>query len=141
MGNIKPKTILNNFLKAYYKKDWGTMANLSQITWASNCRREPKVELEKSLGNILLLDYKVGNFIYNEKDVSFDIPYTATFKLDLLDQKAATYQCSAMVIKEVAPYKPNIKGQWGVNPISMLRRKLIGIRDDMKEEVKLCQNL
>ncbi|MHB8276361.1 MAG: hypothetical protein ACYDIA_01740 [Candidatus Humimicrobiaceae bacterium] len=132
MNDIKPKTILNNFLKAYYKKDWETMAKLSQITWASNCRREPVVELEKSLGNILLLDYKVGNFIYNEKDMSFDIPYTATFKLNLPDEKAATYQCSAMVIKEEAPYKPNIKGQWGVNPISMLRRKLINIKDEVK---------
>lgn len=128
MNGIKPKTILNNFLKAYYKKDWETMAKLSQITWASNCRREPKIELEKILGNILLLDYKVSNFIYNEKDIAFDIPYTATFKLDLLDRKSATYQCSAMVIKEEAPYKPSVKGQWGINPISMLRRKLIEVK-------------
>lgn len=133
MNDIKPKTILNNFLKAYHKKDWETMAKLSQITWASNCcRHEPAEELKRSLGNILLLDYKMGNFIYNKKDMSFDIPYTATFKLDLPEAEVATYQCSAMVIKEGAPYKPSIKGQWGVNPISMLRRKLIGIRDEVK---------
>lgn len=132
---MKPKTILNNYLKAYYKKDWGTMAKLSQITWASNCcKYEPVEELKRSLGNILLLDYKVGNFIYNEKDVSFDISYTATFKLDLPEEQAATYQCSAMVIKEEAPYKPSIKGQWGVNPISMLRRKLINIKDEVKND-------
>lgn len=120
----KPNTILRKYLKAYIKRDFKSMAKLTQITWASKSAN-PKEEIEKMLGNMILIDFEIGDFIYNKKEMAFDIPYIAKFKLDLPGEKIKSYSCSAMIIKETNPYKPNVRGNWGVNPISMLRRKLI----------------
>ena len=39
----------------------------------------------------------------------------------LIDNKKS----KARLLKEIRPYQPDINGQWGVNPISILTKNLI----------------
>ena len=103
---------VEKFLIAWQKKDWKKMKKYTQLTWRS-----------LHLNNVMLLeswfeykDLKKWEIIKTEfvgdacRDVSINIDYGEGIK-----------RIKARVLCEDEPYKPNIKGTWGVNPISCLK--------------------
>ena len=108
------KKVIRKFLTAWQKKDWVKMAKYTQLTWRSNHENNigwlESWFWEKNLKKweITKIEF-VGDAC---RDVYIDIDYGKEIK-----------KIKARILCEDAPYKPSIKGTWGVNPISCLKEK------------------
>lgn len=109
---------LQKFLEAWQQRDWAAMYSLSQKTWAT---RNDAAVLAGYFGKKDLERWSIGDAEMARPTV-FRLPMTLTFKLD---GQSFEVSASAMVLCEAGPYQPNPDGQWGINPISMLRQTVM----------------
>ena len=110
--NKEIKKIIEKFLINWRKKKWAKMARYTQLTWRNNHSNNTgwlegwfwKKDLKK--WEITKIEI-VGKAC---RDVYINIDYGKGIK-----------KIKARVICETGPYKPDIEGNWGVNPISCLK--------------------
>lgn len=97
------------FLEGWKGNRFHKMYGLCQITWKSN----------NDVKNLMyLLDKKLDSFevtkINEINDCMHDVSITVRIK-------RIEKQITARLLKEKAPFKPDVNGVWGVNPISLIR--------------------
>lgn len=110
------KNICSKFLKAWQDEDYESMKDLLQKTWTS--KQEDITENTKDLLKSHPVNkYEIQDIRYNNKanDV-LDLEIFADAKIKVSDK-----DISIRLVKEKAPYKPSEDGQWGINPISVLK--------------------
>lgn len=103
------------FLISWQKKNWSRMVKFTQKTWSSG-ESNPAETLEAWYGFKDLLGAKITKKTA-ESNVAVDITATIYYAFG---SEIKTKSITARVIREVAPYKPSPKGEWGVNPISTI---------------------
>jgi len=105
----KAKEILTNFLDAWVQKNYAKMYELTNITWKQN--------KDKKNVQLLLVEeiksYKIGN-IREYSPTVYDIDIKVIFK-------GKRKNLSARLICEIAPFSTSVGGEFGVNPISLIR--------------------
>ncbi len=121
MDRKDPKLVLETFLLALGNKQWDAMVSVSQTTWRST-RDNPVEEIEALLGWMDLMKFRVFAFypVHHESipkgamlDAKCFVEYrTATGSLE---QRNVLIRLAC----ESDTYKPDPKGEWGVNPISV----------------------
>jgi len=111
----KVKRVMEKFLISWKKKNWAKMVKYTQLTWRGAFRKNNARRLESWFGlknlekwEIIKIEF-VGDAC---RDVFVNIDYGKGIK-----------EIRARVICETGPYKPDIKGNWGINPISCLKEK------------------
>ena len=107
---------LASFIAAWKKRRWGEMAELCQITWIKS-RSEPIEEMRARFAWMRLNDAAIGE-VEEISPVTRDITVRVDFNFK---NGVASKTFKARVICEAAPFKPDVNGRWGVNPVSMLR--------------------
>ena len=109
------KKVIGRFLIAWQKKNWVKMAKYTQLTWRGTFHKNNARRLESWFGLKNLEKWEIINikFVGDAcRDIFVNIDYGKGIK-----------KIRAWVICETGPYKPDIKGNWGVNPISCLKEK------------------
>jgi len=112
--NRETKKIVGKFLANWKKKDWAKMAKYTQLTWRDSHKNNAQL-LEWWFGIKPLKKWKITDIkIIGDacRDIYIDIDYGEGMK-----------EIRARVICEVAAYEADVKGTWGVNPISCLKEK------------------
>lgn len=105
----KAKETLENYLEAWSKNDVKAMHELCQKTYkVSNTEFDLKKVTPAKLKEFTILE-----------GVS-DTPCVTDFEVELL-VKRAKKTAKARLVCEKAPFKPSEQGEWGVNPISLLK--------------------
>ena len=111
----KIKKVIEKFLVNWKKRNWAKMAKYTQLTWRGAFRKNNARRLESWFGLKNLEEWKITGieFVGDAcRDIFVNIDYGKGIK-----------EIRARIICEAGPYKPDIKGEWGVNPISCLKEK------------------
>lgn len=108
-----------DFLSAWQKKDWRLMLDNCQLTWVSN-KTDAVDALESMFGFKELQEFTIDQSSCVTPNVVEDI--SATIKYPMFSEMCVK-KIKARVICEISPYNPSSQGQWGVNPISVLREQ------------------
>lgn len=112
--NKEIKRVVGRFLTAWQKRDWVKMAKYTQLTWRTLHGDNAKL-LGSWFGlkNLNKWEITKTEFVGDACiDVFIDIDYGKGIK-----------KIKARVICETGPYEPDIKGKWGINPISCLKER------------------
>ena len=105
---------VSRFFEGWKNRDFKEVNKYIQKTWLTNSQKD---EFEKGLGHLELKDYHIY-----DKEVITDCREEIDFRADILFKgKIKNMYGKVNVICENAPYQPNPKGEWGINPISLLR--------------------
>lgn len=108
---------LTNFMNAWKDSNWSEMLKYTQKTWRS--RENNSIETLKNWFYLKdLLTFKVLK-INQISESCIDILLSIRYIFVDSDLKEAKVR--ARVICETGPYKPSKDGEWGVNPIGILR--------------------
>ena len=100
---------LTAFCDSWTRKDYKKMYQNCQLSWKS---KHSHAALKK------LIPVKIQSFeILEEREVS---PFVKSISLKVQIQGGQRELCGRM-LQEIEPYAPSDKGEWGVNPISLLR--------------------
>jgi len=109
--------LLTNFMNAWKANNWSEMLKYTQKTWRS--KENNNSELLKNwfyLKDLLTFKIlKINQISESCVDVLLSIRYVFG------DSKLKETKIRARVICEIEPYKPGKDGEWGVNPLSILR--------------------
>ena len=98
------------FLEAWKGRRWGQMLTFCQYTWRESYGRQRLKEMFKPLQ---LDEYEVNsNLIKGDCMVEVYCWYVIN---------GQPKRGKMRVICETAPYAPSLEGEWGVNPISVLK--------------------
>ena len=112
-----PIDTLTNFMNAWKDSNWPEMLKHTQKTWKS--KENNNDELLKNwfyLKDLLTFKIlKINQISSSCVDVILGIGYIFS------DSKIKEVNIRARVICETEPYKPGPTGEWGVNPIGILR--------------------
>jgi len=114
-----PEHALAEYVSAWKDQDWGRMASLTQKTWQSN-QNDPIGTLGDWYDFKDLKGFEISNIntVSNTMtDITFIVQYEA------ITNEISKKEITARVIKEIDPYTPSEQGQWGVNPISILKEE------------------
>jgi hypothetical protein len=66
--------------------------------------------------------FELVDFYIYDKEIVTDCRHEVSFRVDMIfKNKQITRYGNANTICETGRYNPNPKGEWGVNPISLLR--------------------
>jgi len=117
------KQILIKYLSAWKKKDFNLMYEYCQKTWQYNNAIKGKKWLKDIFEQWQIKNYEITkeNKI-SEVMIDFEIQIHSKFLLKGTKKTLNKKQIiTTRLIKELAPYKPDEKGGWGINPISQLR--------------------
>jgi hypothetical protein len=120
----KAKTNLAKFINAWGNKNWITMLTLCQRTWAKDNGIE---KLKAFYKDKVLVSAKIGDSVpvgHLNGEVVKDFQVMISYKMPLwsADRKTHKETLVARVICETAPYTADKLGEWGVNPVSTLRK-------------------
>lgn len=117
---------LKKFLQCWKDQNWIEMLKYVQQTWKSEKTKPMSTLIDyfshKNIIKIKILDIENINNVMT--DINFSIKYALVNKAE--PNRTFNEKISARLICEKEPYKPDVKGQWGVNPVSILR----GIRNE-----------
>ena len=111
----KPENTVSKFMETWRKKDFSKMRSHLQKTYLDG----PEImDLAESLGDIDIKSWKImksARIGQTCKDVTVNVVF---------GQNGTTNKrrLKIRVICETAPYQPSLLGDWGVNPISVMRR-------------------
>jgi len=112
-----PIATLTNFMNAWKDNNWSEMLKNTQKTWRS--KENNNDELLKNwfyLKDLLTFKVlKINQISESCVDILLGIKYVFG------DSKLKETKIRARVICETEPYKPGPAGEWGVNPIGILR--------------------
>lgn len=136
---IKPFIlVLESFMEAWKKEDWGTAARATQLIWYHSKRGELITRALKNMegteiGNpaealkqllipfipkLLKFEIKGHKSISNvTKDVKIAVEYESA------DNIISHKTLIARIICEKAPFLPSPNGKWGVNPVSLFTKR------------------
>jgi hypothetical protein len=101
----------DRYYQAWKSRDFGSMYAATQKTWAS--KDGNSAEILEQLHPAHLTAYQMGTPL-PAGECLWQVPVSLV--VDGVDRKA-----KPTVICEVEPYRPDLRGDWGVNPISALR--------------------
>jgi len=107
--------VVSEFFKCWLDKDFERARRYTQGTW----------RLGKDRGTLkeLLSIYDLVGFYLYDKEVITNCRHEINFRAELLKgKKIINMYGKVNTIRETAPYMPNPKGIWGVNPISITLR-------------------
>ena len=109
---------LKNFMNAWKDSNWSKMFENSQITWRIRGRNKG-IDLLK--GWFYLKDLTTFKILKTEKisDTCVNVTLRISYLYYISNLKEVKIR--ARVICETEPYKPSKDGEWGVNPVSILR--------------------
>lgn len=116
---MKEEKALNEFLQAWKNQDWNLMFKRSQITWQKNHPETEGIEFLKcSFGFKDLQEWKII-----EKNKISDVCYKITVEIKYRKPSLIYIKrkVKAMLICEIEPYKTGVEGEFGINPISILK--------------------
>lgn len=111
---------VEDFMEAWKNEDWNGMWRNSQKTWRS--KKENNAErLFDFFGHKTLLEYKVIGL--NEvSSYCTDVEVRIKYSIAPYDPFSVyEYTIKPRLLKEIKEYSPSEGGEWGVNPISMLK--------------------
>lgn len=111
----KVKKKVKEFLENWKLKDFKEMYKNSQITWKKN---HPEKVL-KSMFPDKIATYSLGE-VKKLTPAHFTVKITVGIKSSLLKIENKKHLVAHLVC-EIAPFKPSIKGKWGVNPSSVTK--------------------
>jgi hypothetical protein len=116
--NDAEKTI-NNFFVCWQEQRWYDMAGICQKSWAHSRNKEEKIEMLKDF----FADKELQSFKINKisKHSSVMIEASVKIKYRSVFSKMIRRIVHCRCICELSPFRPSISGQWGINPISVLR--------------------
>lgn len=110
-----PQETLSKFFSAWKDSQWAEMAEHSQLTWRSH-HSDPAHQIEGMFARPL------GGFEVGQSEVISDCCEHVSFKLSLgKGFSGQRIEGWANVIRETGAYEPDPTGQWGVNPVSVLK--------------------
>ncbi len=124
----KPVEKLTEFLTAWKDKNFQGMFNACQETWKFNHEKDGIQWIDtwygiKNLISWNIIDSKISGVV---RDIKIEISYK-DFAF-----KGKYKTITARLVCETAPFKPDINGDWGVNPISALREEISKAKDVSK---------
>jgi len=100
--------------ECWKNKKWKKVDKYLQKSWLKNSRDK---EFKKMFSSFEVVDFNIM-----DKEIITDCREEVDFRVDMIFRnKQISRYGKANTIREEAPYKPSIKGEWGVNPISLLR--------------------
>jgi len=108
--------VVKKFMECWKNREWSDMFRYTQKTWQSKEGNWPPL-LMGWFGPKELVTYK----IVKEKKISstcIDVFIKVSYFFGPELRKSNTI---ARVICELSPYRPSIEGEWGVNPVGVLR--------------------
>ncbi len=119
------------FLVAWKKKDWNSMADVSQKTWKSSVNNAADgikdiFDIKDLLEAKIIKTNDVSDMTpdgQNAKDVTAQIRYSVGSEAGVMGFQMHTATVTARVVRESAPYKLDSNGEWGVNPTSVSREE------------------
>lgn len=106
---IDLRECLESFFDYWGKCDAISALKQCQLTWINNTR-EPLQRIRYLIVGLELKEYDI-------KEIKMITPVSAECEVSINKGKPAFIN----LIKEIAPYQPSEKGQWGINPISVLK--------------------
>jgi hypothetical protein len=101
------------FFQSWKDRKWDKMFEVCQKTWGYT-KTEEDLEEQFSTPEWKIKDYKITGFT-NVSNVKRSYTIELTFADGRIERHAAILIC------EKAPYSPAAFGDWGVNPVSVLR--------------------
>jgi len=109
---------LTKFMNAWKDSNWSEMFENSQITWRSRGRNKG---IDRLKGWFYLKDLTTFKILKTEKisDTCVDVTLRISYLFYISNLKETKIR--ARVICETEPYHPSKDGEWGVNPVSILR--------------------
>lgn len=110
MKDVTPEEIFKKFIKEWREGNHRAMYELTQKTWQSKNQDIPALfQTGKP---------KVSSLTLSR--IAFS-PTSCDLQFSFIESTHAV-SGSVRLIKEKAPYKPDKKGEWGINPISFRSR-------------------
>jgi len=122
MSAQMPQETLSKFFSAWQDCHWAEMAEHCQLTWRSH-HSDPAHQIE------VMFARPVAGFEIGHSDVISNCCEHVWFKLAIgKGFGAQRLEGWANVICETGAYQPDPTGQWGVNPVSVLKAIADAIR-------------
>jgi len=114
-----PEWVLAKFLDAWEKRNYKMMVRYCQLSWV---RLNQHCDVDKLLSAQFRHKLLSAKILKTEKisDVTTDISVEIYYK-DINIKKRIRRK--ARLICEKAPMQPSPEGEWGINPISMIRAR------------------
>jgi hypothetical protein len=112
----KAQQTLESFLECWMTENYREMENHIQLTWMNGRGDKLHEHLQRMFSRRPLAKYEI-----------IESNHTAECRIDfrvnvwMNGSKTPKTIEKAVVICEFGPYEPSLKGDWGVNPVSMLR--------------------
>lgn len=107
---------VKKFMKAWKDRDWSEMFRYAQKTWQSKEGNNPPLLMGWFGPRKLIKTEIIGENKISDSCVDITLKISYLFISNLRKTKI-----KARVICETEPYKPSKAGEWGVNPIGILR--------------------
>ena len=107
----KPEKSVDNFLRTWKKKDFSEMENFIQKTWLAGTQLM-SLDIFKNLD---VRSWKIQKSV-KIGEACKDVIVNVTFKQN------GKRKLNIRTLCEIAPYTPDLSGDWGVNPVSVMRR-------------------
>lgn len=114
---MRLNTTIKSFFDNWEKQDYEAMYELTQLTW----KNKKTVEDVKNLFcAIKLKSYVITTIESKEKNPRAKVIAELKLSVDKRFRDPDAFrEVEFSVICESAPYKPDVKGEWGVNPVSV----------------------
>jgi hypothetical protein len=105
---------VSKLFESWINKDFEEAEKYIQKTWLSHSHEN---EFKNMFGGFELTDF----YIYDKETIT-DCREEVDFRVDVLFKgKIRSLYGKVNTIRENAPYEPSPDGEWGINPISLLR--------------------
>lgn len=112
-GEDEVREVVQAFFEAWVERDFEAMLDICQTTWAD----KPWASRAR-LENMFSLD--ITGFVLAEPDVRRD-GVVVDVPVRVVVGPGRTADLVARVLCERAPMRPDPEGEWGVNPVSVIR--------------------
>ena len=123
MNNNYALDALDGFMQCWKDEEWEKALNHCQKTWvwphiSENGLWESSENLKELFYDKKLVKYQITNDCNVISTVCMEITVYLTY--EGVDSHK-THMIPVKIIKEKAPYVPSESGEWGVNPLSIIR--------------------
>jgi len=126
----KPRKALTKFLQRILDGDYRRALRHTQISWVHMHTPDPRTALERQMSVVILDGHTLTSFSVDDTPADSKVPEVfgdcmvdLPFHIEVRASGDRGYSMSgiARMICERGYMKPDPKGKWGVNPISMAR--------------------